>query len=125
LGATLGTVFQLAHCTGNADFPTEDASGRMKNDWAEHQLATTVDFAPTNRLLSWFVGGLNFQVEHHLFPKVCHLHYPALAIIVADVARRHGLRHRSTSTLRKALGSHYQHLRAMGVKPPPVTLAYG
>ncbi len=115
LGATLGTVFQLAHCTEAAEFPAAPAAGeRMKTEWAVHQLATCVDFAPGSRLVTWFVGGLNFQVEHHLFPKVCHLHYPALARVVAEVAARHGLRHRSHRTFMGALASHFGHLRLMG-----------
>ena len=117
LGATLGTVFQLAHCTEAAEFPAAPASGdRMKTEWAVHQLATCVDFAPTSRLVTWFVGGLNFQVEHHLFPKVCHLHYPALARVVAEVAARHGLKHRSHRTFGGALSSHFGHLRVMGTR---------
>jgi len=117
LGATLGTVFQLAHCTEAAEFPAAPASGdRMKTEWAVHQLATCVDFAPTSRLVTWFVGGLNFQVEHHLFPKVCHLHYPALARVVAEVAAKHGLKHRSHRTFRGALSSHFGHLRVMGLR---------
>ena len=115
LGATLGTVFQLAHCTHSAEFPSAPPTGHaMKNEWAVHQLETCVDFAPRSRLLTWFVGGLNFQVEHHLFPKVCHLHYPALARVVAEVAARHRLQHRSHSTFRGALASHFKHLRRMG-----------
>jgi linoleoyl-CoA desaturase len=124
LGATLGTVFQLAHCVGDAEFPAPVAHGlRMPTDFAVHQLATTVDFAPKSAFLTWFCGGLNFQVEHHLFPKVCHLHYPALARIVAAAARRHGLRHRAHPTFAGALVAHFQHLRAMGQPPLPVPLA--
>ncbi len=115
LGATLGTMFQLAHCVGTAEFPALPTAGeRMERDWAEHQLATTVDFAPRSALLTWFCGGLNFQVEHHLFPKICHLHYPALARIVAEVAREHGLRHRVHTTFAEALGAHFDHIRALG-----------
>ena len=115
LGATLGTVFQLAHCVAAADFPEPaPTKQRAKSDWATHQLETTVDFAPQSALLTWFVGGLNFQVVHHLFPKVCHLHYPALARIVASVADKHGLRYRSHPTFASAIASHVRHLRAMG-----------
>jgi linoleoyl-CoA desaturase len=123
LGATLGTVFQLAHCNDAAEFPVAPIAGaRMVDDWAVHQLATCVDFAPRNPVVTWFVGGLNFQVEHHLFPKVCHLHYPALAGIVAGVATRHGLRHRSHATVGGALAAHVRHLRAMG-RPPRLAVA--
>ncbi len=115
LGATLGTVFQLAHCLEEATFPPPPPSGeRMKTEWAEHQMETTVDFAPKSALVTWFVGGLNFQVEHHLFPKVCHLHYPALAEIVADVSRKHGIQHRRHLTLGGAIASHFVHLRTLG-----------
>jgi len=115
VGFTLGTIFQLAHCTEQATFPLADKTTRLvANDWATHQLETTVDFGSDSKWLTWFCGGLNFQVEHHLFPKVCHLHYPALQRIVARVAARHGLAHRSEVTFGTALRSHYLHLRALG-----------
>jgi linoleoyl-CoA desaturase len=115
LGLTLGTTFQLAHCLDEAEFPEPPPLGqRMQSDWAEHQLETTVDFAANNPLVTWFCGGLNFQVEHHLFPKVCHLHYPALARIVREVSKKHGLRHRENVTFRDAVSSHFQHLRRLG-----------
>ena len=113
LGLTLGTVFQLAHCTREADFPAYVPGERME-EWTVHQVATTVDFARDNRLVSWFVGGLNFQVEHHLFPKVCHIHYPALSRIVERIAGEHGIRFRSHPTLGSALVSHVAYLRDMG-----------
>lgn len=113
LGATLGTVFQLAHCTTDADFPTVK-DGQLDDEWSAHQLRTCVDFAPRHPLVTWFVGGLNFQVEHHLFPHVCHLHYPALAKIVETVAERHGLRYRSRPSFTGAVRAHLGHLRALG-----------
>ena len=118
LGITLGTVFQLAHCTSDATFPAASSPGRLiGKEWTVHQLETSVDFAPDNRLLTWFVGGLNYQVEHHLFPKICHLHYPALSRIVAEVAAKHGLRYRVHPTLGGALSAHFAHLRALGKRP--------
>lgn len=113
-GLTLAVTFQLAHCVQEAEFPATPASLRMPTDWAEHQLATTVDFAPDNRVVTWLVGGLNFQVEHHLFPSMCHLHYPAIAKIVAQTARDHGLNHRCTPSLGNAMASHYRLLRQLG-----------
>ena len=115
LGVTLSSTFQLAHCVGEAEFPSapRDASP-IRDDWSAHQVDTCVDFAPQSRLITWFMGGLNFQVEHHLFPKVCHLHYPALRKIVEETAADHGVRYRCNSTLTEALVSHYQHLRALG-----------
>jgi linoleoyl-CoA desaturase len=119
LGLTLGTFFQLAHCISEADFPAVGHGARMEADWAAHQIATTVDFAPKSAFLTWFVGGLNFQVEHHLFPKVCHLHYPALAKIVGEVSLKHGLKYRRHTTFGGAIASHFRHLRTLGL---PVTL---
>src|SRR5581483_10474042 len=83
LGATLGLVFQLAHSIEGVDFCVVPPAGeRLERPFFEHQIATTADFATENPLVTWYVGGLNFQVEHHLFPKVSHRHYPALARIV-------------------------------------------
>ena len=113
LGATLGTVFQLAHCTRDAEFPAVPTDGRTL-DFGAHQLATTVDFARGSAALTWFVGGLNFQVEHHLFPKVSHVHYPALSKIVERLSVAHGLRYRSCPSLGGALVGHLAHLRALG-----------
>jgi linoleoyl-CoA desaturase len=86
----------------------------MDSDWYTHQVETTVDFARDNRLLTWYLGGLNFQIEHHLFPKICHLHYPALSPIVEDVCRAHGVRHSSHPRMRDALRSHVRFLRRLG-----------
>jgi linoleoyl-CoA desaturase len=119
LGVTLSSVFQLAHCVEDAEFPPPAPRGEATHDdWAAHQVETTVDFAPQSRLLTWFLGGLNFQVEHHLFPKVCHLHYPALSRIVEELSAKHGVRYRSNFTLREALGSHFRHLRKLGRSGP-------
>jgi len=112
LGNVLAAVFQLAHCVGEADFVV---SGRVDTDWAEHQIATTVDFARSNALLGWYLGGLNFQVEHHLFPRVCHLHYPALAAIVEETCLAHGVRYRCEPTLRSALAANFAWLHRMGL----------
>lgn len=117
VGVTLSVTFQLAHCVEEADFPNANAQGRLATDWAEHQLFTTVDFAKGNRLLTWYMGGLNYQVEHHLFPRVCHLNYPALSRIVEATAATHGLQYRSTRTFHKAVRSHYSLLKRLGRSP--------
>jgi linoleoyl-CoA desaturase len=113
LGVVLASVFQLAHCVVDADFVVSP-SGPIPRDWAEHQVSATVDFARGSRLLAWYLGGLNFQVEHHLFPKICHVHYPALAPIVEATCRAHGIRYRAQPTLRKALAGNVRWLRRMG-----------
>ncbi|MBI1967656.1 MAG: acyl-CoA desaturase [Gemmatimonadetes bacterium] len=115
LGILLGVVFQLAHCVEEADFPAPSSDTlRMAAEWAVHQVHTTVDFARHSRLLTLYLGGLNYQIEHHLFPHICHLHYPKLAPIVEDVCRRFGVRYQAHPSLRAALASHYRWLREMG-----------
>ena len=114
-GLTLSVVFQLAHCVEQAAFPLpRPDTGRMEKGWAEHQVETTVDFARGNRLLSWFIGGLNFQIEHHLFPRICHVNYPALAPLVEDACREFGLRYVAHKTFRAGVASHFRWLRQMG-----------
>ncbi len=115
LGVVLSTVFQLAHTVPLAEMHQAGPGERwMETGWAEHQARTTIDFAPGNRLLSWYVGGLNFQLEHHLLPDVCHLHYPALAAVVAAACREYGVPHQTAPSLRAAIASHYRYLRALG-----------
>ena len=115
-GVVLSVVFQLAHCVEEAEFPLPSTeTGRMATAWAEHQVQTTVDFAPRNCPLTWFVGGLNFQIEHHLFPRICHVHYPALAPLVQQTCREFGLRHATQKTLRAGVASHFRWLRRMGL----------
>jgi linoleoyl-CoA desaturase len=115
LGVVLSTVFQLAHAVPEAEFHAAvPGDQRMPTGWAEHQCRATVNFAPSNRLLGWYVGGLNFQVEHHLLPDVCHVHYPALARIVEATCLAHGVPYRTQPTLRAAIAAHYGFLRALG-----------
>lgn len=119
-GLVLSVVFQLAHCVEEAAFPMpRPDDGRIENAWAVHQVETTVDFARGNRLLSWFTGALNFQVEHHLFPRICHLHYAALARLVEETCHEFGVRCRSHKTFRASLASHFRWLRQMGRAPSP------
>jgi linoleoyl-CoA desaturase len=86
-------------------------------------MQTTANFGPKNRLLSWYVGGLNFQVEHHLFPRVCSVHYPAISSIVEEVAAKYGLPYNAYPTLRAAIASHYRTLRQFGARRPAGSLA--
>lgn len=115
-GVTLGVVATLAHTVDQVEFVRVDRDRRrqLPHAWVEHQLATTADFARHDRLLTWFVGGLNFQVEHHLFTRVSHIHYPAIAPIVRDVCRRHGIVVHDQPTIRAALGSHLRFMIRMG-----------
>jgi linoleoyl-CoA desaturase len=113
-GLVVSIVFQLAHCVEEANFPQPSAAGRIDHSWAAHQVATTVNFAPGNRVVSWLVGGLNFQIEHHLFPHVCHLHYPALAKVVEQTCADFGVRYVAHDSVAASLASHYRWLRWMG-----------
>ena len=117
LAFTLAVTFQLAHCLEEAEFSSiEEMAAAGESEWARHQIETTVDFAPRNRVLAWYLGGLNFQVEHHLFSRVCHVHYPAMAVVVQDVCERHGIAHQSHPGLWPALASHARWLRRMGAE---------
>lgn len=113
-GVTLGIVFQLAHVVEETQHPLPDAVGDMPQSWVVHELATTANFAPDNRFLGWYVGGLNFQVEHHLFPKVCSVHYPVLSALVRELAAKHGLPYNSHPTFRSAVRSHLRTLKMFG-----------
>ena len=123
----LATVFQLAHAVPDAEFHAAGPGDqRMPTGWAEHQVRATVDFAPANRLLGWYIGGLNFQIEHHLLPDVCHVHYPALAGMVEATCLEHGVPYRTQPTLRAAMAAHYRFLRALGrrtAEAPPSSRA--
>jgi len=113
-GAILGVVFQLAHVVEDTEHPSPAPDGQMGNAWMIHQMETTSNFATGNPLLSWYVGGLNHQVEHHLFPKVCSAHYPALSKIVREIAERHHVPYNHHETLLAAIGSHYRTLKRLG-----------
>ncbi len=115
VGLTLSVVFQLAHCVEEADFPQlPPGTNQLSSAWAVHQVQTTVDFARRNRLLTWYLGGLNFQIEHHLFPKVCHVHYPGISSIVQAVCAEFGVRYAAHDRLLGAVSSHWRWLRRMG-----------
>ncbi|HET7042241.1 MAG TPA: fatty acid desaturase, partial [Gemmatimonadales bacterium] len=109
-GMILGIVFQLAHVVEGVDYPLPDDAGVMEHTWMVHEMMTTANFARSNRLLTWYVGGLNYQVEHHLFPKVCSVHYPAISRIVERVARKHGVPYHENPTLVAAMRSHWRML---------------
>jgi linoleoyl-CoA desaturase len=114
-GIAISYVFQLAHATESADFlalTEEDA--QCHQEWGVHQVLTTVDFGRRNPLWNWYLGGLNFQIEHHLFPHISHVHYPALAGIVETTCADFGVRYSAHPTFLSALASHQRWLRRMG-----------
>jgi linoleoyl-CoA desaturase len=114
-GMVLSVVFQVAHCVEEAAFPRPPADGDgFERAWAVHQVETTVDFARHDRVVTWLLGGLNFQIEHHLFPKLSHVHYPAIAPVVEAVCREFGIRYREHASFRAGIASHFRWLRRMG-----------
>ncbi|MCE3283048.1 MAG: acyl-CoA desaturase [Chitinophagaceae bacterium] len=113
-GFILSIVFQLAHTVEHTHFPMPDEAGRMEDEWAIHQVKTTANFATNNKLVSWCVGGLNFQVEHHLFPKISHIHYPVINRIVKQTCKEYGVEYIEYPTVSKAIRSHINYLREMG-----------
>lgn len=121
LGFTLSIVFQLAHTIEGNSFPKPDEeTGNIENEWAIHQVETTVDFAPQNKLAAWYLGGLNFQIEHHLFSKICHIHYPAISRIVENTCREFSVSYISYPTVRSAVTAHYRFLKMLGKSPAMV-----
>lgn len=115
VGLLLAVVFQLAHSVTEAAHPVaQGVAPRLPVEWAVHEIQTTVDFGRTNPVLTWFVGGLNFQVEHHLFPRVAHVHYPAISRIVEEVSARFGVRYAAHRSFARAVRSHFLFLRDMG-----------
>jgi len=116
-GIILGTVFQTAHVVPATAFPLPDAQGNLKTDWAVHQLSATSDFAPGNRLLSWYIGGLNYQVEHHLFPNISHVHYPHIAPLVRETAKKYDLSYHWQPSFSAAVYAHLKMLRTLGRNP--------
>jgi linoleoyl-CoA desaturase len=113
-GLLLGIIFQPAHVLPSTDYPLPDPTGNIESDWAIHQLYTTANFAPRAKLFSWYVGGLNYQVEHHLFPNICHVHYPAISQIVRDTATEYGLPYHTMDTFREAVYEHGKMLYQLG-----------
>lgn len=114
-GFIISIVFQLAHTVEHTEFPMPaEASGKIENEWAMHQVATTANFATSNRLITWLVGGLNFQIEHHLFPKISHIHYPAISKIIKKTCMEYGLPYIEYPKMRHAVVSHVHYLRSMG-----------
>ena len=113
-GIILTVVFQLAHTVEGTSHPLASETGLIENDWAIHQLNTTVNFSRHSSFISWYVGGLNFQVEHHLFPKICHVHYPALAPIVKATAEEFDVPYLENKTFGEAFMSHVHFLKHLG-----------
>ena len=116
-GFILTVTFQLAHLVEGVSFPVPSDLGKVENEWMIHQLKTTANFAKKSRLITWYVGGLNFQIEHHLFPNICHVHYKKLSDIVKATADEYGILYNDKKTYLEAVYSHYKMLKYLGVNP--------
>ena len=115
-GFVLAFVFQLAHVVTEASFASHSHEKALETEeeWAIHQITTTANFATKSKFLTWFLGGLNFQVEHHLFPRISHIHYPDLAKIVKETCSEFNVSYTEFKTFASAVKSHVAHLRLMG-----------
>lgn len=116
-GFILAIIFQPAHVVEGTTYPLPDDDRKLENNWAVHQLLTTSNFGNNSRWFSWYVGGLNFQIEHHLFPNICHVHYRKIAGLVKETADEFGLPYRSSRTFFGALISHMRILKQLGERP--------
>ena len=113
LGGVMVLVFVTPHLVGDADFPLPDAPGRIDRPWAVHQAGVTVDFARWNRPLTWLLGGLNYHKEHHLFPLICHVNYPAMSEVVEQTCRDFGVPYKEHRSFLSGIAAHYRWLRRM------------
>jgi linoleoyl-CoA desaturase len=119
LGFTLSIVFQLAHVVEETEFTFVDASDfkHIENEWAIHQIKTTANFSPKSKMINWYVGGLNFQIEHHLFPRISHVHYPAISKIVEEKCKEFGVTYTSIPLMTTAINSHFRFIKTLGKRP--------
>ena len=117
-GLILSIIFQLAHVVEETTNPIPSAeTGEIENTWAIHQLFTTTNFAPKNWIVNWYTGGLNHQIEHHIFPNISHIHYGKIAEIVKQTAKECNLPYYEYKTTRSAIIAHFKHLKQLGQQP--------
>lgn len=119
-GLILTTVFQTAHVVPSSEYPMPDEQGSLENSWAVHQLYTTTDFSPGSKLIFWLTGGLNYQIEHHLFPNISHVHYPAISKIVKQVSEKYQLPYHVHPGFFKAVKEHARMLKMLGTPAPTI-----
>ena len=120
MGFILAIVFQLAHVVEDVSFIKAEGGEvkqKIENEWAIHQVNTTSNFAPKNKIITWLAGGLNFQVEHHLFPRISHIHYPAISKIVKETCLQYKVQYHEFPTFGKAVVSHFRMMKQLGEKP--------
>lgn len=113
-GILISTVFQVAHIMPTSEFPLPDNDGLIAGDWPTHQFATTANYSPKSKLFSWLIGGLNYQIEHHLLPGICHVHYKNLSKIVKETAEEYGMPYTTNRSFFSAIRTHTQMLKQLG-----------
>jgi linoleoyl-CoA desaturase len=113
-GFIITVIFQLAHVVEGPEHHDAMETPEMENTWAIHQLRTTANFSPKNKIITWFAGGLNFQIEHHLFPNICHVHYPKVAEIVRNTVKEFDLPYHEYKKFMEAYRSHLRVLKSFG-----------
>jgi linoleoyl-CoA desaturase len=124
LGFTLAIVFQLAHVVEHTEFEVATTDPKMiEKEWAVYQVKTTANFALKNKIISWYVGGLNYQIEHHLFPRISHVHYPAISGIVKKTCRQFNVPYNEFPTMMQAIISHFKMMKKFGQRPATLSLS--
>ena len=113
-GLILGAVFQTAHVMPTSAYPLPNKDGNIETNWAIHQLLTTSDYSPKSRIFSWLIGGLNYQVEHHLFPNISHVHYRNISKIVKETAEKYNIPYYVQTNFLVALLNHFRMLKMLG-----------
>tara|TARA_Y100000588_G_C14197314_1_gene900814 strand:- start:487 stop:1566 length:1080 start_codon:yes stop_codon:yes gene_type:complete len=113
-GFILSIIFQAAHVMPGSEYPVPDENGRLENEWAVHQMLTTCNFSPKSAIFSWFIGGLNYQIEHHLFANISHVHYRKISVLVAETAREYGIPYNCEKSFAHALQNHGRMLYQLG-----------
>ena len=113
-GFCLAIIINMAHLVEGLDFPVPNKNGEIEESWAIHQLRTTADFARNSALVSFFFGGLNFHIEHHLFQRICHVHHRQLSHIVKRTALEFAIPYHEFITLGDAVNSHLKFLKRVG-----------
>ena len=118
LGLTLAIVFQLAHVVEHTVFESASVDPKIiESEWAVYQVKSTANFATKNKVISWLTGGFNFQIEHHLFPRVSHIHYPALSKIVKKICGQYNVPYHDFPTMWSAVVSHFRFMKQLGKRP--------
>lgn len=115
-GLILGVIFQTAHVMPSSEYPLPNEDGNVENNWAIHQLLTTSNYSPKNTIFSWLIGGLNYQIEHHLFPYISHVHYKKISALVKETTQKYNLPYHVQDTFYMAVINHFRMLKMLGQK---------